>query len=237
MGAEFQADLASLMFEANLHGMTALASRTRETTVVNALRIVAHTHQLDPDFMEKCIQIALHDRSNAGRMLEQDEDEFAQMLGLVKGYRSALEIGSRYGKSIERIAQQMPAGSRVVAVDLPYSDVIEDMPAPEPVLRETIAAIGLKYDAHLLIGDSHHPEVVAAAQALGPYDFCFIDGDHSYEGVSADWENYGPQAKVVAFHDIVNNPACMKFWSEIKKSYRTVEYTSSAWLGIGIVFR
>ena len=36
----------------------------------------------------------------------------------------------------------------------------------------------------------------------GPYDLVFIDGDHSPAGVRADWQNYGPMARLVAFHDI-----------------------------------
>ena len=35
----------------------------------------------------------------------------------------------------------------------------------------------------------------------GPYDFIFIDGDHRYEPVKVDWENYAPLGGVVAFHD------------------------------------
>jgi predicted O-methyltransferase YrrM len=57
---------------------------------------------------------------------------------------------------------------------------------------------------HLVQGRSQAPEVVEQAAALGPYDFIFIDADHTYESVSADWENYRPMLApggVFAFHD------------------------------------
>ncbi|MCX8006172.1 MAG: class I SAM-dependent methyltransferase [Burkholderiaceae bacterium] len=36
-------------------------------------------------------------------------------------------------------------------------------------------------------------------------DLLFVDGDHSFEGVSRDWENFSPLLKPgawVAFHDV-----------------------------------
>lgn len=69
----------------------------------------------------------------------------------------------------------------------------------------------------LVKGRSQDDNVVSAARAFGPYDFAFIDADHTYESVRADWENYGPLADVVAFHDILPRPAygVSTLWEEL----------------------
>ena len=211
----------------------------RQIAVVGALKTVLHTFLVDPKFAAECTKIAISVKSHGfGSMLEQDDREFNGLLSHVKGCRSALEIGSRYGKSIQYIAGQMAPDTKVVSVDLPYTGGCEGLPDAEPILRATIEEIASRgHETHLFLGNSHNPALVKAVQDLGPYDFCFIDGDHSYAGVKADWENFGSHAKIVAFHDIINNPDCFRLWNEIKGNYRHVEYTQSVWLGIGVLFK
>jgi hypothetical protein len=42
------------------------------------------------------------------------------------------------------------------------------------------------------------------------FDFCFIDGDHTYDAVSADFANIGRNSKICAFHDV--NDAIVESW-------------------------
>ena len=46
-----------------------------------------------------------------------------------------------------------------------------------------------------------------------------IDGDHSYEAAKKDFINCRDQARMVAFHDIVNVfcPGVQQVWAEVKK--------------------
>jgi hypothetical protein len=47
------------------------------------------------------------------------------------------------------------------------------------------------------------PRVVAAA----PFDFIFVDGDHTFDGLQADWEAWAPRASdIIAFHDVIGDP-------------------------------
>jgi predicted O-methyltransferase YrrM len=96
-------------------------------------------------------------------------------------------------------------------------------------------------------GDSHHPD---QTRLFGEYewDFAFIDGDHSYEGVKADFYNLLPYLKKgtpVAFHDIAisdfhHQHGCYvgEFWEELKREYKATKFeefsTNSEWAGIGI---
>ncbi len=75
-------------------------------------------------------------------------------------------------------------------------------------------------------------------------DLLFVDGDHSYTGVRADFEVYAPFVRpggVVAFHDIAVQPLpneVARFWDEIKPRYRHKEILHSRAkdaMGIGVI--
>jgi predicted O-methyltransferase YrrM len=65
-----------------------------------------------------------------------------------------------------------------------------------------------------------------ADKHLFPLDWLFIDGGHSYDEVSTDFNMYSSLVRdygVVAFHDILSYPPynseVSKFWDEIKVDY------------------
>jgi tRNA G37 N-methylase Trm5 len=100
-----------------------------------------------------------------------------------------------------------------------------------------------------LFGDSREVETQVKVLNAGPFDAILIDGDHTYAGVQADWENYRALAPIVAFHDIVGHDQrervsnraveVPRLWAEIKESgLRCVEFTApGSAMGIGVVFR
>jgi predicted O-methyltransferase YrrM len=82
----------------------------------------------------------------------------------------------------------------------------------------------------------------------------FIDGDHSYDAVKADFSHYGPLVRgggLIAFHDIVpdfrtrfgtptdsDTGEVPRFWAEVTQRYKTTEIIESVQqdgYGIGIV--
>lgn len=83
------------------------------------------------------------------------------------------------------------------------------------------------------------------------FDYAFIDGDHGYEGVKADFVNVLPYIDSgcpIVFHDIAisdfhHQHGCYvgEFWRDLKKQYpnwKTEEFqTHDDWAGIGIIWK
>lgn len=117
----------------------------------------------------------------------------------------------------------------------------------EPKILQGNVGRSYKY----LAGDSHSPKILNQMKELmvEPWDFVFIDGDHSYEGVKADFYNILPYLEPgtpVAFHDIIitdfhHQHGCYvgEFWRDLKEEYDG-EFdeiiTNDTWGGIGIVW-
>jgi cephalosporin hydroxylase len=178
--------------------------------------------------------------------IAQDETEIAAFVELLEQEqaRSYLEIGARYGGSFWRIASSLRHGSRVVAVDFPNG--MGGKPDAIVALRACVVKLcRVGYDAYLIEGDSHKKKIVERVRALGPYDCVFVDGDHTLEGVTLDWNNYGPMAKMVAFHDIACSNTqkpikVLQFWEEIRTGYRHREiraHHTGRHNGIGVLWR
>lgn len=161
-----------------------------------------------------------------------------------------LEVGSRYGGSLWRIAKSLPKGSRVVSCDSAKGMGGQKAGALDS-LRACVDRLRKEgYDAHFVKGHSQAESVIWAVQKLGPFDAVFIDGDHTYDGVKADWKNFGKSARIVAFHDIAwekpENYSLDKLvevprlWNEIKDSHRHEEFVDKSdgrTYGIGVLWR
>lgn len=184
--------------------------------------------------------------------LLQHVGEHDALLAILRaeGVRSYLEIGSMYGGSLWRVAHALPPGSRIVSVDY-----MVDTPEAKPHLEACVGALVEDgYDAHLILGDSRSDDVIERARRLGPFDCVFIDGDHTLEGVTADWENYGPMGRVVCLHDIGWNDTWRssvpgrpfkamgvpQLWAALKSRHRHREiklHKPSNYYGIGVIWR
>jgi hypothetical protein len=103
-------------------------------------------------------------------------------------------------------------------------------------------------DAHMVLGSSHDEAVQESVRQLGPYDFALIDGDHRYEAVRKDFEDYRAMARYVAFHDITGTEQGTKvagyripvevprLWAELREGFEHWEFVDDgSQMGIGVI--
>jgi predicted O-methyltransferase YrrM len=202
------------------------------------------------------LEIVDHDlvdvRIQAGPMTaSQKYAELMPLLDQVKALRPRFvcEIGSSAGGTLYLLTRVSHEQAVIVSVDL----------AIPPHTRAARAGLAKKGQRLVSIeGDSHSAETKdAVVRALrgNALDVLFIDGDHSYDGVRADFEQYAPLVRsggIVALHDInpdfrtrhdVETPSISgdvpRYWSELKDQHRTEELIADPdqdGFGIGVVY-
>ena len=164
--------------------------------------------------------------NSLGPKIDQDIISFRALYQMIENLNPTkiLELGFRNGGTSRMWQNLVPEGGLVLSVDFSPGSV-EDrvlfLDSPE---------------VRLLVGDSHSPEIIAEAASFGPYDAIFIDGDHSYEGVKADYENYSPmvrQGGVISFHDQGHGPI-LRFWNELDAPDKRILKAS---LDIGVFYK
>lgn len=185
--------------------------------------------------------------------LNQVWAEWEQLIKLAFEHRvrRVLEIGTgRAGSTYfwSKLTSQMGGESLIVTVD--ENDIASDFVSlfDRSFASQKIISI---------VGNSHDSEVVArVAQSVPPQsiDLLYIDGDHSYEGVKRDFENYQKFCKpdgLICFHDInpdfgvtkgietdVKSGDVYKFWRELKQHRKNREIIAEAGqngFGIGVI--
>lgn len=183
----------------------------------------------------------------SGRKASQHPDELARLIGFCRehGVRRYLEIGARHGDTFFEIAKSMPKGSLAVAVDLPGGPWGKSSSHPS-LMQAASELVGHGITAKVIIGDSTSQAVIEKILHFKHFDLIMIDGDHRYEGVRLDWENYRDIGSHIAFHDIVGDGLRDKktgfqvdvprLWCEIRADHRHVEFIHhGSQMGIGVV--
>lgn len=183
----------------------------------------------------------------------QKQKEFESLLSLLAEDRpqNVMEIGTANGGTFFALAHVALDGAKLTSVDLPNGDFGGGYTKRGQKRIESYAHPA--QELGLFRADSHdlntYAEVVDWLEDE-PVDFLMIDGDHSREGVTQDWEMYAPlvgSGGIIAFHDVApheSDPKCQVsgLWQEIKASHATSEFIEQPtaegkgqWGGIGIV--
>lgn len=162
----------------------------------------------------------------------QKEVELAGFLALAMDLepKVTVEVGSFAGGTLWAWMQFCP---RVIGIDRP------------PKGYPTGPQLG-ELGCEILLGDSQDPAVRdQLEEMLGahPVDMLFIDGDHTFEGVKADFELYSPLVRpggIVAFHDVCGHPSMPfievdRFWATLDGDKEEFISGPELWGGIGVL--
>lgn len=185
----------------------------------------------------------------------QGKWEFEELLKIVERQQPArsLEIGSFFGGTLWHWVNASRVAVASVDMLVPEADprrkLQDECRAKWPSWAEKK---GISLETFL--GDSGSAEAVAFMEKNGPYDFVFIDGDHSYGSVKADFENalrFSSKRGIIALHDILpatwwGSIEVWRFWDElVAQGYVTqvlcsrkdqlFEFADMSTWGIGVV--
>ncbi len=132
----------------------------------------------------------------AGTQVASAERE--ALLRRAAGRRRLVEIGVWHGATTRRLREVMATDGTITGVD-PFPPGRLGVSFPLRIALREVARCGRgRYELVRRSGAE------AAAGWSGPVDFLFIDGDHSWDAIRADWEGWAAFVEpggVVCLHD------------------------------------
>jgi predicted O-methyltransferase YrrM len=180
--------------------------------------------------------------------------EFVSLLRLLKRrkLKTIVEIGTAQGGTLYTWCKIATSDALIISIDLPGGPfgggyTLNDIKKFRKHRRINQKLYFLRKDSHKQETKNKLLEILDGRKI----DFLFIDGDHSYRGVKKDFQQYSPLVKqrgLIVLHDILRHPKvpeCKvdKFWNEMKRKYKYVEFTDreddrgwGQWGGIGVIY-
>ncbi|MBN2738794.1 MAG: class I SAM-dependent methyltransferase [Spirochaetales bacterium] len=167
---------------------------------------------LNDEFIE-AFPTELHAHCGKGVFHWQYPNQFSKYLCFLSQFniRSYLEIGIRWGGTFLIILEYLKRFGnikRAVAIDFIDSPIIEKYKQQEPIVEF------YRYDTQ--------NEIFRDFINKQPsFDLVFIDGDHSQAGCFYDFNSLYDNAKIITFHDIVDDhwKGVGRVWKHIKEEF------------------
>jgi cephalosporin hydroxylase len=165
--------------------------------------------------------------------------------------QTILEIGTASGGTLFLLTRVASPDALVVSVDLPQGGFGGGYPVWRSRLYRSFARERQRVE--LVRGNSHAEVTQDRIRRLldgRRLDLLFVDGDHTYDGVTHDFDDYAPLVRtggLIAFHDIVpggpgkhGDPGGVpRFWQEVKASHGHATELVEDWewgsCGIGLL--
>lgn len=181
---------------------------------------------------------------------DQKRSEFLSLLALLAGNppNFLCEIGTAYGGTLFQLARVCAPDATIISVDV----------GTQMVRRLVYRQMGLSRQQIICIrGDSSSPETVKQVTSVlgrNRLDCLLIDGDHSLDGVTADFANYSPLVQAggkIVFHDIIPDyenrfgiqgsgwaGEVHKFWQQLRSQFSFEEFVENPeqdGYGLGVI--
>jgi predicted O-methyltransferase YrrM len=183
----------------------------------------------------------------------QKVSELTPLVRLLKRRRldTVVEIGTARGGTFATWCALAAPEAVLVSIDLPGGMHGGGYTEQEADRYRSWAQPGKQL--HFLRADSHAETTRGSLAAIlngRLVDFLMIDGDHTYEGVAADYRMYSQfvaDEGLIAFHDILPHPRvpdCQvdRLWAELRGLGQSMEFTDpdndrgwGQWGGIGVL--
>ena len=180
--------------------------------------------------------------------LAQNDKEFRALLGYLRPLQPAnlVEVGTRAGGSLFMLSRVLQPNATIISVDLPgLSWGSAGSGAKKKKIAQRLRREG--FTVHLVERNSNLPETAAEVSRLlrrAPIELLFLDADHTFDGVLADYLNYRPLVKSnapIVFHDIIESPRTPEvqvhyLWRALKAFLPHIEMIGNgpAAYGIGV---
>lgn len=150
-------------------------------------------------------------------------NEAKYLYNLIKSLKSpsCVEIGRLQGGSLLTMAY---AGGNIISIDLQISSAVSKGKGKlwDSYCLEVLRLVGLQNKVKIIIGNSQTWNTKFLENKI---NVLFIDGDHSYEGVKNDYNNWINTVKLgghILFHDACGKKENIDYAVGVKKFVNTL---------------